>query len=159
MGEVDVFLKLDGVDGESKDDAHTNEIDILSFSHSINQSGSMGRAGGGGVGKVSVGELTLVAEASKASPNLYINCCTGKHHASAILTVRKAGETPVEFMVIEMTNVIITSYGTSGSSEYPVDQFCLNFEEIKYTYTEQNADGSAGAGIDQTFNVQKNIKV
>lgn len=159
MAEVDIFLKLDGVDGESKDDAHTNEIDIISFSHNINQAGSMGRAGGGGVGKVSVGELNLVAEISKASPNLYINCCTGKHHASATLTVRKAGENPVEFVVIEMTNVIVTSYTTSGSGSYPIDEFSLNFEEIKVTYTEQNADGSAGAGIDQTFNVQKNVKV
>lgn len=32
MATVDYFLKIDGIDGESTDNKHKNEIDVLSWS-------------------------------------------------------------------------------------------------------------------------------
>ena len=49
---VDMFLKLDGCDGESADSEHADEIDVLAFSWGMTQSGSMHTGGGGGSGKV-----------------------------------------------------------------------------------------------------------
>lgn len=37
---VDMFLKLNGVTGESKDKVHTKEIDILSYAWGMSNSGS-----------------------------------------------------------------------------------------------------------------------
>jgi type VI secretion system secreted protein Hcp len=55
---VDMFLKLDGIDGESEDDAHKGEIDVLAFSWGMTQSGSMHIMQGGGSGKVSVQDMS-----------------------------------------------------------------------------------------------------
>jgi len=44
---ADYFLKIDGVDGESSDDKHKNQIDILSWSWGASNSGSMASGGGG----------------------------------------------------------------------------------------------------------------
>ncbi|MCP6726322.1 type VI secretion system tube protein Hcp, partial [Klebsiella pneumoniae] len=53
MTAVDMFLKLDGVTGESQDSKHKGEIHIESFSWGMNQTGASGSGGGGGAGKVS----------------------------------------------------------------------------------------------------------
>jgi len=49
---VDMFLKLDPIKGESADQKHKNEIDVLSWSWGLNQTGSQHHSAGGGAGKV-----------------------------------------------------------------------------------------------------------
>ncbi len=56
---VDMFLKIDGLEGESVDAEHANEIDILAWSWGMSQSGSMHMGKGGGSGKVSVQDLSV----------------------------------------------------------------------------------------------------
>ena len=46
MAAVDYFLKIDGLDGESRDSKHKGEIEISSFSWGMSQQGS-GAAGSG----------------------------------------------------------------------------------------------------------------
>ncbi|EHJ84235.1 putative cytoplasmic protein [Salmonella enterica subsp. enterica serovar Baildon str. R6-199] len=42
----DIFLKIDGIDGESMDDKHKNEIEVLSWRWNIHQESTM-HAGSG----------------------------------------------------------------------------------------------------------------
>jgi type VI secretion system secreted protein Hcp len=51
---VDMFLKVDGIEGESQDEKHAKEIDVLSWSWGMSQSGTSHMGGGGGGGKVAV---------------------------------------------------------------------------------------------------------
>lgn len=37
----DIFLKIDGIDGESMDDKHKNEIEVLSWRWNIHQESTM----------------------------------------------------------------------------------------------------------------------
>ena len=55
---VDMFLKLDGIKGESKDSKHSGEIEILAWSWGLSNSGSFGSGGGGGteIGRASCRE-------------------------------------------------------------------------------------------------------
>ena len=46
-----MFLKLNGAAGESKDKVHTNEIDILSRSWGMSNSGTAHVGGGAGAAK------------------------------------------------------------------------------------------------------------
>src|SRR6202043_4195331 len=111
---VDMFLKLDGVKGESKDKAHTQEIDILSWSWGMSNSGSAHSGGGAGAGKVNVQDLSFTKWVDSATPKLALACCDGKHFANATLVVRKAGEKPVEYLKIKIEEVLITSISTGG---------------------------------------------
>ena len=88
---VDIFLKIKGIEGESKDASHKGDIDILGFSWSGSQSGTMHGGGGGGSGKVSVQDVSFSKYVDKASPNLIAYLCSGKHVTEATLIVRKAG--------------------------------------------------------------------
>jgi type VI secretion system secreted protein Hcp len=83
---VDMFLKLNGLTGESKDKVHTNEIDVLSWSWGMTNNGSAHVGGGAGSGKVSVQDLTLSKFVDSSSPKLMLGCCNGKHFPDALLT-------------------------------------------------------------------------
>lgn len=45
---IDMFLKVEGVTGESKDSNHISWTDITSFSWGASQPGNMSVGGGGG---------------------------------------------------------------------------------------------------------------
>lgn len=156
---VDMFLKIEGCDGESADDKHTNEIDVLSFSWGMSQSGSMHTAGGGGTGKVAVQDMSITKYLDKASTVLMQKCATGKHFPKATLTCRKAGDTPVEYLVVTMEEVLVTSVALGGSQhddDMQTEMVSLNFAKVKVKYTPQKSDGSAGAESELGFNIRAN---
>ena len=158
---VDYFLKLEGVDGESADSKHKGEIDVLSWSWGASQSGSMAMGGGGGAGKVSVQEMTISKQMDKASPKLFEALATGKHLKEAKLVLRSSGGSQLEYMTITLTDVMVSSYSTGGSSgdDRPTESLSLNFAQIKMSYIEQDASGKAGAAVEFGWDLKKNTKV
>jgi type VI secretion system secreted protein Hcp len=144
------FLRVDGIQGESSDDKHKGEIDVLSWSWGETQPTPPGPGGGGGgAGKVEMSDLTVVTHVSKASPHLLLACASGKHIKSAVLTGRKAGKGQQEFLTFSLTDILVSSYqtGASASSEPPTDSVSLNFAKIQVEYKEQKADGSLGETV------------
>lgn len=158
---VDMFLKLDDVKGESTDDKHKDEVDVLAWSWGMNQSGTTHMGGGGGSGKVSVHDLSLTKYVDKSSPNLILATCNGKHYKQALLTVRKAGEKPLEYIKITMKEVIVSSLSTGGSGgvDRLTENITLNFAEFKIEYTPQKSDGSGEAAVEAAYHIAKNLKI
>ncbi len=158
MAVADMYLKLAGVEGEAKDEKHTNEIEIMSFSFGVSNQGSGAIGVGSGASKARVNDLTVSKYVDKASPGLFQNCCIGKSFATATLTVRKAGgDSPVNYLVYDMDEVFITNVSTSGSDGGGIatETVSLNFAKMTVTYTEQNADGSAGAATPKWYSVKE----
>jgi len=157
---ADMFLKIEGVEGEAVDHKHGGEIDVLAWSWGMSQSGSMHVGGGGGAGKVAVQDLSFTKYVDRSSPNLLNTCCTGKHYPKATVTVRKAGDKPVEYLIITMTDVIVTSISTGGSGgeDRLTENISLNFAKVEVKYTPQGKDGSAGASVETGFNIEENIE-
>ena len=144
---VDIFLKLDPIKGESLDDKHKDEIDVLSWSFGESQAGTFHSGSGGGAGKVNIQDLHFTHFVDKATPELFKVCANGKHIETAILTVRKAGENPLEYLKIEMKHVLVSSVSTGGShgEERLTENVSLNFAKVKMTYKSQTDKGAAGA--------------
>jgi type VI secretion system secreted protein Hcp len=155
---VDIFLKLDGIKGESQDKTHKNEIDVLSWSWSMSQSGTTHMGTGGGGGKVAVGDLHFTHYLDNASPTLMKFCCNGKHISKGTLVVRKAGEKPLEYVKIDFEEIIVTSisHGGHGSEDRHIENVTLNFGKFKKTYTVQTDTGTAGASPDVTWDIAQN---
>jgi type VI secretion system secreted protein Hcp len=157
---VDMFLKLDDIKGESADDKHENEIDVLAWSWGMSQSGTTHMGGGGGAGKVSVQDISITKYLDKSSPNLLLACCNGKHFKEGVLTVRKAGEKPLEYLKVTMKEVLVSSIqgGGSGGEDRLTENLSLNFAEFKVEYTPQKPDGTGDAAVEAGFNIAKNVK-
>jgi type VI secretion system secreted protein Hcp len=146
---VDMFLKITDVEGESKDKANLRECEIESFSWGATQLGTSSHGTGAGGGKVSMNDFHFVMRNNSASPTLFLFCANGKHLKEAKLTCRKAGEKQEKFLVVIMSDVLISSYqtGGSGGGEVPMDQISLNYSKIDIEYFAQNEKGiTASAG-------------
>ena len=113
---VDYFLKIDGIQGESPDKTHKSEIEIESFSWGATpDAGTASHGGGGGAGKVQMQDFHFVMNVNKASPKLMLACAQGEHIKSAILTCRKAGKEQQEYLKVTFSDLLVSSYQTSGS--------------------------------------------
>ena len=147
--QVDYFLKIDGVDGESTDDRHKNEIQIESWSWgaSTATSPSNNRAG-----RACVGAFNFAKPVDKSSPLLMANAVSGMAFKQATLSARKAGKGQQEYLKVTLENVLVSSYQAGGASEaLPTDQFSLNFSKMTVQYHVQREDGSLGEPITTTF--------
>ncbi len=155
---IDCFLKLEGIEGESSDHAHEGECEVLAWSWGASNSGTMHEARGGGAGKANFQDISVTKWIDKASPALFQHVSTGKHIPKAWLTVRKAGGgEPVEYLVIELEKVLVTSVSTGGSGgeERLTENVSLNFGQFKLIYTPQEDDGTPGAEVEFGYNIAK----
>ena len=162
MALVDYFLKIDGIEGESKDDKHTGAIDIESWSWGEAQTGTHVHGGGGGAGKVAMQDFHFVMKVNKASPKLMLDCARGQHIHKATLFTRKAGKQQQEFLKITLTDVLVSSFQTGGSGHahiIPTDQIALNYAKIEFEYKEQKPDGTLGGAIKAGWDVKANTKI
>ena len=152
-----IFAKIGTIKGESQDSKHKDEIDVLSWSWGLEQSGSIGHGGGGGAGKASFQDLTFTHHIDKASPLLMKACATGQHIPTSTLTVRKAGKGQQEYLVIKMTDVIITSVVSSGAVDAPTaESVALQFAKVDLEYKPQKPDGSPDVGIHFKYDITAN---
>ena len=154
---ADIFAKIGDIKGESVDDKHKNEIDVLSWSWGVTQSGSMGHGGGGGEGKAHFNDFNFTHNVDKASPVLLKACATGEHIKEATITVRKAGKGQQEFLIIKMNDVIITGVSLNDNSEGETSEsVSMVFAKVDLEYKPRKADGSLDAGIHFKFDLKTN---
>jgi type VI secretion system secreted protein Hcp len=153
---VDVFLKIKGIPGESADAGHKAEIDVLSYSWGVTQTGTMSYGGGGGAGKANFGDFSFMMRMNKATPKLMQACANGSHIEDAILTCRKAGDKQQEYMQYKFYDLLISSYQTSASSEEPTESISFNFSKMEMEYKEQDAKGNLGGATSFKYNIKEN---
>jgi len=152
---VDFFLKIDTIEGESKDSKHENEIQLDSWSWGETNIGSMAAGGGGGSGKVNMADFQFAMSVNKATPKLIIACALGQHIPSAILTCRKSGTEQQEFLKYTFTDLLISSYQTGGSTEMGSEQCSFNYTKMQIDYKEQKPDGTLGGAITKWYDLKK----
>ena len=156
----DIYIKLEGIDGESQDDKHKTWIDVLSFGYSVSQSSSAFSGGGSGVGKANFDTLSFAHYVDKASPNLFLYCALGKHIPKVELSCCKSGGGSQEYMRVTLEDAIVTNVAPSGASAEALvsEMVSLSYAKIKIEVKEQNKDGSMGAAVTGAWNVKENKK-
>ena len=158
MAASDIYLKIEGVPGESVDADHKGEIEVMSWSLGASQPTSPRFGGSAASGRMAQGApvsppqgpgaITVSKPYDPASVKLMQACAQGKHFPKATLTVRKAGGGQQEYMTYELENVMISSYslspqsGASSGGDRPMESLSLNYTKITY----KTADDKSGAG-------------
>ena len=64
----DIFAKIGDIKGESLDSKHKDEVEVLSWSWGVSQSGTTRPGGGAGAGKASFNDFNFTHRIDKASP-------------------------------------------------------------------------------------------
>lgn len=142
---VDMFLELKDIPGEAQDTTHKGKIDVLAWSWGLSNSGSTHVGGGSGSGKVNVQDISVTKYVDLASPILALHCANGKHIPEGQIIVRKAGEKPLEYMIIKLKDILVSSIsmGGSGGEDRLTENVSLNFGKVHYQYVEQDKTGKA----------------
>ena len=162
MAVADYFLKIDGVEGESQDKTHANEIHLLSWAFSESNIGNSSTGGGSGAGKVSMQDFHFTMNTCKASPKLFLACAQGEHIKKGVLVCRKAGKDQQEYLKWTFSDLLISSFHTSGSGgsdNLPMDQVSFNFTKAEVEYKEQNIDGTLKGPVKAGYDLKKMDKV
>jgi type VI secretion system secreted protein Hcp len=157
-----MFLELESVKGESVDHKMKSKhaMDVLAWSWGLSNTGTFHQGAGGGAGKANFQDISITKYIDLASPNLMLFCANGKHIKEGTLTVRKAGENPLEYLKIKLTKVLVSSYSTGGSGgeERLTENVTLNFAEVKVEYAAQDEKGGKAGTNDFGWDIAGNVK-
>lgn len=155
---VDIFMQIPKVAGESTDAQFSGQIDVVGWNWGLTQAGSAGSGTGSGTGKVNIADITVTKFVDKSTPALMAACCAGTAYGPVVLSMRKAGNNPLVYMVLTLGNVTISSqtHATSSADDRQTETVGLHFGTVQMQYTPQNADGSGGAAITTTWNIPGN---
>ena len=158
----DGFMNIDGIQGDSTDDAHADWIEILSFSHGLAQDVGGSRSGGGAAsaGRVDMSDFTIVKELDSASPLLHLQCCNGKHVPKVEIDLCRSGESKNLFMKYTLEDVLITQVSSGGASgaDMPTEQVSFNAGKVLWSYTKTDPkSGAAGGNVDASWDNVLNV--
>jgi type VI secretion system secreted protein Hcp len=148
---MDMFLYFDtasGIKGETKDKVYQKKggIDVLAWSWGVSNSGSAHMGAGQGAGKANFQDISFTKYVDLASTKLITCCATGTHIKEAKIVVRKAGGAPLEYLLIDLADCLVSSYSTGGSGgeDRMTENVTLNFAICKIDYKTQKEDGTEG---------------
>ncbi len=154
---VDFFLKLDGINGESQDENHKNEIQLMSWSWGASQTSSVAGTGGSGAGKANLADLSIMKYVDTATTPLLKSLIAGTHIATGVLSAVKAGATG-PFVTVNLGELFVTSVQTSGSSEVPMESVSFSYNTIKIEYFTQDDKGVLTSAGSTGYDLKTNVK-
>ncbi len=158
---IDIYLKVDGATGESKDSNHKNWIDVLSFNWGATQPGNMAVGGGGGTGKVNYKDLQVQALIDKATPAILKYCSSGKHVTKVELSICKAGGSQIEYSRIVLEDVLVTQteFTGVGNTDTIVINYAFQASKVNVSYWEQSDSGTRGAESKAGWDIKQNKEI
>jgi len=151
MAQRDMFLKLDGVEGESEDPKHPGEIQLVGFQETVTSPRDV--ATGQASGKRRWAHLSLRAKADKSTAMLFKKLCTNEKIPNALLRCYKAGGTePVIYLTIALSDVYVAKVQvgeleSNAGEVIPTCDFDLSFGRIVITSGKQTEKGGGSGTI------------
>ncbi len=160
---VDAYLKFDGIDGESQDSKHKNEIEVIAFLGAVEQTGTAHFGGGSGSGRSIHHGFYIAKRVDKATPKLFLACATGEHIKKAELVVRKAGKDQQEYLKYTLSDVLVSGHRSfkkpDPESNSDTEGVQISYSKLEIEVKEQKADGTLGGQVKGGWDVKANKKV
>jgi type VI secretion system secreted protein Hcp len=175
MAGFDIFLKLDGISGESTTKGHEKEIKVVSYDQSIDSTVPSGGGGGGGAGKATFSGVRIRKLLDTASISIALACASGLHMQSARFAFRRPSP-PSDFYVVTLEDVLVTHVGQCATTgiQSPLafetlakspagaallEEVTLHFDKIRWEYRPIASKRSTLPPITGGWDVQANRKL
>jgi type VI secretion system secreted protein Hcp len=144
-----VFLKLDGIPGESADPSHPGEIDVKSFAFGATNSST-----GGGPGKVTFSSISFTKAYDKSSPLLLQHVATGQRIPQATFSFRRSGRNGDGFLVYKFQDLGVSEYQQGGDTGVSplLEHVALDFAKVQVSYLPVAGPPLVTAGWDVRLN-------
>jgi type VI secretion system secreted protein Hcp len=157
MAKTNIYLKLEGIEGESTDENHKGWIELDQFTWGVKNDASFAIGQGGQATQGHVGKIKVDKVCDKSSITLFKNCTTGKHITGGTISCLKLdGEARIEYLNIELKDIMVSSVDWTGAGTEAVlkESVELEFAEFKKVYTLQEDKGSPGGAKEFAYNRQ-----
>jgi len=158
----DVFVKIDGIPGESLDDQHQEWIEVLRFEHALEQpaSATASSSGGATAERVNHKPYVFVHQIDKASPKLAEACCKGTHIKEVIFEFFRAGGDKTKYYEVKLEQVLVSKVEPTGAAEaegFPSERVSLSYGKIVWNYIQQKrSDGTGGGNVETGWDLTAN---
>jgi type VI secretion system secreted protein Hcp len=154
------YISFGDFKGECQDKDHKGWSDLVSFGQSIHQPGGSATGAARRRGDVVLEDITCTKELDKTSPQIAEAVCKGKvfPKVEIHMTASYTDQGRQTYYSYELKNCLVTSYNVSGSGQsedVPMEDFTLNFEEIKVTYTEHDSKGKSKGNVEYSWKVEE----
>ncbi|WP_295996193.1 type VI secretion system tube protein Hcp [Rugamonas sp.] len=146
---IDVYLRIDGIQGESADDAHSGWIECTSLHFGVSQPKSATASTGGGhtAERANLTDILFTKLADLSTPLLLQSCASGKTIPKATFEFMRADAngTRIKYFDIELENVLIglVSPGVKPGTIL-AENVSLKFSKIRWKYSQQKISGGSG---------------
>ena len=153
-----IFLKIGNIKGESTDDKHKNEIEVFSWSWGVTNAATVGPGSGSAAGRPTFNDLNFTHRYDKAAPLLWRACAVGEHFTEATLAGTKQGKGEQDYLIVKMSDVMVTSASASDSSGggEAMEAVGVKFAKVDVEYKPQKADGSFDASVRFKYDIRSN---
>jgi type VI secretion system secreted protein Hcp len=175
MIPLEIFLKLDGIDGESSVIGHEKETIVLSYEQGIDRPAAPPMGGGMATGRPNFSGVRLRKFVDVGSIPLLLACASGSHIKDAKFTFRHAGS-GFEFYKISLDDLAVvaivqragvgdqyplsfTALNAGADSSGMLDEVTLAYTKIRWEYVPQKPDGSPGTPIKGGWDIQLGKKL
>ncbi len=146
---IDVYLRIDGIKGESADDRHKDWIECKTVRWEMSQPKSATASTGGGhtAERSEHGDIVISKFADLSTPLLLQTCSMGKTIPTATIEFMRAdamGER-IKYFEIQLDNVLISDVLPSlAEGEFLGEYVGLKYSRIRWKYTQQKIGGGSG---------------
>lgn len=150
---INAFIKFEepAIKGEVTASSHTEDIQLLSWSHSFNQPTSPTRssAGAGTVEQANHSDFSFSKYTDASTDDLLKYCWSGKQVGKATVSCYRSdgNNQPVKYLEITMEKVVISNISLGGGTgDVPTETIGLNYGIVTYSYIPQKEDDGTGDG-------------
>ena len=153
-----IFLKIGNIKGESTDDKHKDEIEVFSWSWGVTNAATVGPGSGSAAGRPTFNDLNFTHRYDKAAPLLWRACAVGEHIREATLVGTKQGKAALDYLIVKMSDVMVTSASASDSAGggEAMEAVGVKFAKVDVEYKPQKADGSFDASVRFKYDIRSN---
>ena len=156
---ADMFIRFDGVDGESQQKGMEKWIELQSFNMSSATAGSTLVGGGSGVGKPSIHGVSFSTIGGKHTPAISQKYFKGEHFPVVeVKFIKQTGNASAEtYYHLKMEKVFVTSMANGkGDGSLPSENMSLTAETYEQEYFVQGSDGKVTSVGKTKYNEKTN---
>ena len=148
-----IFMKVDGITGDSANDKYTGDFDVQAVSSGVSLPD--------GAVKAQFADLSVLIHLSRGTPNLLVAAAQGTHIATVEIDFANGSNT-MTFYKIVLSDVLISGIKETGAIDttnaVPTDLVTFRYSKIEWTYTTITPAGAAGGTTSGGWDLTKNTK-
>ena len=156
---TEIYLKIEGIQGESQDANHKGWIAVTSFLWEATQSVEMRNMVSSG--RVEYKDLEVHCLVDKATPAIMRYLSKGQPIKKVELSVCHASNGQVEYLRITLEEVLLTRASYQGSGSF--DKIGINYQfqaaKVMQQYWEPRSGGGKGAETASGWNIRENREI